>query len=46
VPVLWSFIGAQAAFLLDVQADLALVAAGITGIVWLARSGSVPRPAR
>jgi hypothetical protein len=37
VPVLWCFVGAQAAFLLGVHADLGLVVAGILGIVLLAR---------
>jgi hypothetical protein len=46
VPVLWTFVGAQAAFLLDVQADLALVVAGILGIVLMAKAGSSPAPAR
>ncbi len=32
VPVLWCFVGAQAAFVLGVTADLGLVAAGIVGI--------------
>jgi hypothetical protein len=32
VPVLWCFVGAQAAFLLGVPADLGLVAAGTVGI--------------
>lgn len=39
VPVLWCFVGAQAAFLLGVQADLGLAAAGIFGMVLLARLG-------
>ena len=32
VPVLWCFVGAQAAFLLGVQPDLGLVAAAVVGI--------------
>jgi hypothetical protein len=32
VPVLWCFVGAQAAFVLGVPADLGLVAAGMVGI--------------
>lgn len=39
VPVLWCFVGAQAAFLLGVQADLGLVVAGIFGILLLVRTG-------
>lgn len=39
VPVLWSFVGGQAAFLLDVPQDLGLLVAGVIGLVWLARSG-------
>jgi hypothetical protein len=38
VPVLWCFIGAQAAFLLGVTQDLALIVAGAFGWVLLARS--------
>jgi hypothetical protein len=38
VPLLWCFVGAQAAFLLGVRADLALLVAGVFGIVLLARS--------
>jgi hypothetical protein len=40
VPVLWSAIGGQAAFLLDVPQDLGLAAAGVVGIVMLARNAS------
>lgn len=39
VPVLWCFIGAQAAFLLGVHADLMLIVAAIFGIVLLTRPG-------
>lgn len=46
VPVLWCFVGAQAAFLLGVQADLGLVVAGIFGIVLLARPGGLSQSAR
>lgn len=42
VPVIWSFIGAQAAFLLEVQADLGLVVAGGLGIWLLLRAKRVP----
>jgi len=38
VPVLWSAIGTQAAFLLDVPQDLSLIAAAVVGLVLLARS--------
>jgi hypothetical protein len=43
VPALWCGIGAQAAFLLDVQPDLGLIAAGLVGIALLLPSG---RPLR
>lgn len=38
VPVLWCFVGAQAAFLLGVAPDLGLIVAGITGIALVAWS--------
>jgi peptidoglycan/LPS O-acetylase OafA/YrhL len=41
VPMLWSLVGSQAAFLLDVKPDLGLLAAGAVGIglfVWPARA--------
>jgi len=38
IPVLWCFVGAQAAFMFDVPQDLGLVVAGVVGIVLLARS--------
>lgn len=38
VPILWSFVGAQAVFLLGVPPDSGLVVAGVVGIVMLARS--------
>lgn len=38
VPVLWCFVGAQAAFLLGVSQDFALLVAGAFGLVLLARS--------
>lgn len=38
VPVAWCFVGAQAAFLLDVQADLSLVVAGLFGMVLILRN--------
>jgi hypothetical protein len=40
VPVARCFVGAQAAFLLGVQADLSLIAAGLFGIVLLVRARS------
>ena len=39
VPVLWCFVGGQAAFLLGVHQDLGLVAAALAGLVLLAGSG-------
>jgi len=45
VPVVWSFVGAQAAFLLDVQPDLALFVAGTLGVVLFVKAGSSPTPA-
>jgi hypothetical protein len=38
VPVAWSFVGAQAALLLSVTQDLALVIAGLVGLVLLMRA--------
>ena len=38
VPVLWCFVGAQAAFAFDVSADLGLIVAGVLGLVLLFRS--------
>ena len=38
IPVLWCFVGAQAAFMFDVPQYLGLVVAGVVGIVLLARS--------
>ena len=35
VPVLWCFVGSQAAFAFDVQADLGLIVAGVLGLVLL-----------
>jgi hypothetical protein len=43
-PVLWCFVGAQAAFLFGVHADLGLIVAGLFGLVLLARSGGVNPP--
>jgi len=38
VPILWCFVGGQAAFLLGVHQDFGLVAAVVVGVVLLARS--------
>ena len=38
IPVLWCFVGAQAAFLFDMSQDLGLILAGVAGIVLLLRS--------
>jgi hypothetical protein len=43
VPVLWCFIGAQAAFLLGVQPDLGLIAAGLLVMGILATAGQTHR---
>jgi Family of unknown function (DUF6064) len=40
VPVLWSLVGVQAAFLLGVRQDLALAVVAVVGIVLIARSRS------
>lgn len=42
VPVLWCFVGGQAAFLLDVPHDAGLIVAGIVGIVLFAQAKVVP----
>jgi len=44
VPVLWSFVGAQAAFLLDVPPDLSLLAAGAIGAGLIVRSEAGGQP--
>ncbi len=44
VPVLWSLVGVQAAFLLGVPQDLALAVAAVVGIVLIARSRSPAAP--
>ena len=41
VPVLWCFVGSQAAFVFNVQADLGLIAAGVLGLMMLAKSKNV-----
>lgn len=38
VPILWCFVGAQAAFLLGVQQDFGLVVAAVVGVVLFVRS--------
>lgn len=45
VPLLWCFVGAQAAFLLGVQADLSLIAAALLGFGLLARANRCTIPA-
>ncbi len=45
VPVLWSLVGVQAAFLLRVPQDLALAVAAVAGIVLMVRSRSPAAPA-
>ena len=38
VPVLWCFVGSQAAFVFDVQADLGLIVAGVVGLILIMQS--------
>lgn len=45
-PLLWSFVGAQAAFVLDVQPDLGLIAATVVGMGLLATAGQRPRTSK
>lgn len=40
VPILWSFVGGQAAFLLGVPQDASLFVAGVVGVVLAARSNA------
>jgi Family of unknown function (DUF6064) len=42
VPVLWCFVGSQAAFLFDVQADLGLIVAGVLGLVLIVQAKASP----
>ena len=42
VPVLWCFVGAQAAFMLDVAPDLGLIVAAVVGIGLMVRATSSP----
>ncbi|HQR99603.1 MULTISPECIES: DUF6064 family protein [unclassified Polaromonas] len=45
VPILWSLVGSQAAFLLDVKPDLGLLVAGVAAaglFIWPARVGKAP----
>jgi hypothetical protein len=44
VPVLWSLVGVQAAFLLGVPQDMGLVVAAVAGVVLLLRSGTPGEP--
>jgi hypothetical protein len=44
VPVLWCFVGSQAAFVFDVQADLGLIVSGMLGLV-LALQSKLPNQA-
>jgi Family of unknown function (DUF6064) len=46
IPVMWCFVGSQAAFLFDVPQDLGLVLSGVAGIVLLLHSKASPHPAR
>lgn len=46
VPLLWCLVGAQAAFLLDVQPDLGLIAAAVVGMDLLATAGQRPRTSK
>lgn len=46
VPLLWCFVGAQAAFLLGVQPDLGLIAAAVVGMGLLATAGQRPRTSK
>lgn len=46
VPLLWSLVGAQAAFLLSVQPDLGLIAAGAVSAALLATADQKPRALR
>ena len=43
VPVLWCFVGSQAAFVFNVQADLALIVAGFIGMVLMLQSKKLTR---
>jgi uncharacterized membrane protein len=45
VPVLWCFVGSQAAFAFDVQADLGLMVAGVLGLVLIVKSKVLARKA-
>ncbi len=44
VPLLWCLVGAQAAFLLGVQPDLGLIAAGLAGMGLLVTAAQGRRP--
>lgn len=43
-PILWCFVGAQAAFLFGVHADLGLIVAGLFGLVLFAKSRAAHPP--
>jgi hypothetical protein len=45
VPILWSLVGGQAAFLLDVPPDLGLLAAGLVALGLALRNGQATGPA-
>ncbi len=38
VPFLWCFVGSQAAFVFDIQADLGLIVAGVVGLILIMQS--------
>jgi hypothetical protein len=42
IPVLWSFVGGQAAFLLDVPQDTGLLVAGMFGLVLIVQANKFP----
>lgn len=46
VPVLWCFVGAQAAFVLDVAPDLGLIPAAVIGVGLMFRSKALPAPGK
>jgi hypothetical protein len=43
VPIAWCFVGSQAAFTFDVQADLGLIVAGVLGLVLLINTKAATR---
>ncbi len=42
VPILWCFVGSQAAFVFDLSADLGLIVAGALGLILIVRSTESP----